>query len=107
MNKENKLIEKLHKSFTLKNLSLKSSTIDTVIKEYNKAFMNILLEDGCIDINNGLHLEVVQLEKRIHVLRGIAYEGTRDYKLKATMSNEFYKKLDEYYSDLKKGLLDD
>lgn len=100
MTKPNVAIERFIESPKIKNLGITRETALDILKEYNDVAIGVLLENGYIDLGNGLHLEIVKISDRVHVLRGTVYKSTRQYKLKATMGEDIYKRVDEYYNSL-------
>lgn len=104
MKDNNSVIDKLMISPRIKNLGLKRETVIDILKEYNDVAFNTLLENGHIELGNGMIIEVVQLIDRVHVLRGTPYKSNRRYKLKLTMEDVVYKKIEEYYNKLQEEI---
>lgn len=103
--KNDLVIEKLMTNSRIKNLGLKKESIIDILKAYNEIAFNILLEKGQIELGNGITIEVVQLIDRVHVLRGVSYKSSRKYKLKLTMEDAVYEKIEEYYNRLQEEIL--
>lgn len=98
------ILDKLMNSPRVKNLGLKKDSIIDILKNYNDIAFDSLLENGYINLGNGMILEVVQLTDRVHVLRGVSYCSTRKYKLKLTLEDEPYNKIEEYYNKLQEAI---
>jgi hypothetical protein len=103
--KDNNVIDKLMNSPRIKNLGLKKETVVDILKTYNEVAFNTLLENGHIELGNGMIIEVVKLIDRVHVLRGTPYKSSRRYKLKLTMEDIVYKRIEEYYNKLQEEIL--
>lgn len=102
--KDNQVVSKLMNSPRIKNLGLKQESVVDILKAYNDIAFDTLLENGFIELGNGLIIEVVRLLDRVHVLRGTTYKSSRKYKLKMTMEDEVYRKIDEYYTRLQEEI---
>lgn len=102
--KDNTTITKLMQSPRIKNLGLKQEAIVDILRIYNDILLNELFENGRLEVGNGMTLEVVQLLDRVHVLRGVSYKSSRKYKLKLTMEEDLYQKIEEYYDRLKEEI---
>lgn len=102
--KDDKILEKLMSDPKIRNLGLKEEVISSIINSYNDRVLDSLLENGHIEINNGMNIEVVRLISRVHVLRGVEYHSNRKYKLKLTMEENLYEKIEKYYDDLEKEI---
>ena len=100
----NNVIDKLMNSPRIKNLGLKKESVIDILRDYNEIALNNLLENGHIELGNGMIIEVVQLIDRIHVLRGTPYKSSRKYKLKLTMEDNIYQKIEEYYTKLQEDI---
>lgn len=105
MSKDNGVLSKLMNSPSVKNIGLKQEAVTNILKAYNDIAIESLLENGYIELGNGMIIEVVQLVDRVHVLRGTPYKSTRKFKLKLTLEDRFYKKIEEYYDRLKEEIL--
>lgn len=103
--KENKLIDKLMKSARIKGLGLKREAVESILKEYEEIAFKSLLENGYVDIGNGMTIEIIRISDRVHVLRGVTYKSTRKYKLKLTMMENIYNRIESYYDELEKEIL--
>lgn len=99
------MIDILMKEPQIKNLGLKRESIIDILSSYNNIVMKNLLDNGNIELGNGMVLEVVQLLDRVHVLRGVPYKNSRKYKLKLTMGDNIYKMIEEYYDKLQEDIL--
>lgn len=99
------ILDSLMESPRIRNLGLKEETISDILKVYNNIIIDILLENGTIDLNNGIVLDVVHLLDRVHTLRGINYPNTRKFKLRVTLTDELYKKIEDYYNKLKEDIM--
>ena len=99
------ITEELMDSNSIKNLGLKKDTVEDILSIYNNIIITKLLDNGYIELNNGMIIEVVQLLDRVHVLRGVSYNSNRKYKLKLTMTDDLYKKIEEYYNRLQEEIL--
>lgn len=102
--KDNGIIEKLMNSPRIKSLGLKREAVEDIIKSYDNIMIDTLLENGHVELDSGLIIEIVRLLSRVHVLRGISYESNRKYKLKLTMEDSIYKKIEEYYDRLQEEI---
>lgn len=103
--KDNDLIEKLMCNPRIKNLGLKKESVVDILKAYNRIAIDTLLENGNVELGNGMSIEIVKLIDRVHVLRGTPYKSSRKYKLKLTMDNTIYKQIEEYYDRLLEDIL--
>lgn len=101
-NKE--LLDRLMEDSKIKRSGLTPEVIKYIIKTYNDTSLDMLLENGHVELGNDMILEVVQLTDRVHVLRGTPYKSNRKYKLKLTMEDTVYKKIEEYYDRLKQEI---
>lgn len=86
------------------NLGIKKESLIALLKLYNDITLRKLLENGRIEIGNGMILEVVQLLDRVHVLRGTPYSSNHKYKLKLTMEESIYKTIENYYNKLEEEI---
>lgn len=102
--KENNILDKLMETPRIKNLGLKKGSILNILEAYNNIAFDYMLENGYVELGNGMTLEIVQLSDRVHVLRGIPYKNSRKYKLKLTMEDTVYRKIEEYYSKLQEEI---
>lgn len=98
------LLMKLFSSPKIKSLGVKKEVVFHILKEYNDIAMRHLLENGHIELENGMIIEIVQLLDRVHVLRGTTYKNNRKYKLKLTMEESLYNKIEDYYEQLKEDI---
>lgn len=105
MSNENTVIDSLMNHPRIKSLGLRRETILDILKLYNDTAFKHLLDNGHIELGNGMIIEVVQLLDRVHVLRGTVYKSSRKYKLKLTMEDSVYKKIEEYYNQLQEDIL--
>lgn len=103
--KDNEILDELMQSAIVKSLGLKKEVVLSILKTYNDVAFNNLLENGHLELGNGMIVEVVQLIDRVHVLRGVPYKSSRKYKLKLTMEDTVYKKIEDYYDQLKQEIL--
>lgn len=101
---ENTLIDHMMSHPRIKSLGLKKEAISDILKVYNDVTFSSLLENGHIELGNGMIIEVVKLIDRVHVLRGIPYKSSRKYKLKLTMEDIIYKQIEEYYDKLQEEI---
>lgn len=99
------VLSKLMKSHRVRSLGLKEESLTSIIDSYESALLETLLDNGHIDLGNDIILEVVPLIDRVHVLRGVAYKSNRKYKLKITMGDELYERIENYYDKLKEDIL--
>lgn len=99
------LINKLMNTPHLRNLGLKKEIVESIVDDYNEILLDELLEKGHIELKNGMNIEIVRLIDRVHVLRGITYKSNRKYKLKLTMEDILYKKIEEYYDKLQEDIM--
>lgn len=99
------VLNKLMKHPKVRNLGLKPEAVKAILKAYNDVATTALLENGHIELGNGIIIDVVQLINRVHVLRGTTYQSSRKYKLKLTMEDRMYKKIEEYYDRLQEDIL--
>lgn len=102
--KNNTVIDDLMNNPKVKNIGLKRETIVSLLKAYEEVAFNSLLDNGRIELGNGMSIEVIQLLERVHVLRGNTYKSSRKYKLKLTMNDEVYKRIEAYYNKLKEEI---
>lgn len=103
--KDNKVLDKLMSNNRIKSLGLKKESIIDILKAYESIAVDHLLENGFIDLGNGITIEVVPLIDRVHVLRGIAYKSSRKYKLKISMEDSIYERVESYYDKLREDIL--
>lgn len=103
--KDNSVLDKLMQNSRVKSLGLTQETILSILKAYGDITLDTLLENGYLELGNGMILEVVQLLDRVHVLRGVSYKSSRKYKLKITMEDSIYKKIEEYYDRLQEEIM--
>lgn len=101
----NDVLDKLMKNSRIKSLGLKRESILDILRVYEELAFQSLLENGRYEVGNGMNLEVVQLLDRVHVLRGIPYKSSRKYKLKLTMEEDIYKRIESYYDTLKEDIM--
>ena len=101
----NAVLDTLMNSPRIKNLGLKKESVAEMLQSYSDLVIESLLENGHIDLFNGMSLDVVQLTSRVHVLRGVPYKSSRKYKLKLTINDNVYKKIEEYYDKLGEDIL--
>lgn len=94
------LLNRLMETPRIRNLGLKKEIVSSIIDSYDDIVLSILLENGHIELDSGMNMEVVKLTDRVHVLRGVSYKSNRKYKLKLTMENRVYDKIEEYYEKL-------
>lgn len=97
---DDQVLNKLMKTSTVRNLGLKEERVKEILDTYHKVLLDELLDNGHVELSNGMNLEIVRLTERVHVLRGIAYSNQRKYKLKLTMMDELYEQVEKYYDDL-------
>ena len=88
----------------IKNLGLRREAIGKILLLYNDLMMRQLIRDSHVELENGFNIEIVPLTPRVHVLRGVTYQSTRNYKLKLTIHSEVYDTINEYYSKFKKEM---
>lgn len=98
--KDDKILESLMNSPRIKSLGLKRESVVDILNTYNSIVLDTLLDTGHVELSNGMIIEVVKLLDRVHVLRGISYKSSRKYKLKLTMEDILYRKIEEYYDRL-------
>ena len=103
--KDNGVLSKLMESPRVKSLGLTQESVSDILQSYDDIVFNTLLQNGYIELGNGLIIEIVYILDRIHVLRGIPYKSSRKYKLKLTMEDQVYKKIEEYYDKLQEEIL--
>lgn len=101
---KNNTIDKVMSHPSIKNLGLTKESILNILSVYDEAVLTDLLENGHIELGNGMIIEVVRLIDRVHVLRGTTYKSNRKYKLKLTMEEILYKKIEEYYDRLQEDI---
>lgn len=94
------LLNRLMETPRIRNLGLKKEIVSSILDSYDDIVLSILLENGHIELDSGMNMEVVKLTDRVHVLRGVSYKSNRKYKLKLTMENRVYDKIEEYYEKL-------
>lgn len=99
------VLEKMMRSPRIRNLGLKEESVLSILEAYESASLETLLDNGHIDLGNDVILEVVPLLDRVHVLRGVAYKANRKYKLKITMGDQLYNKIEEYYDRVREEIL--
>ena len=98
--KDDKTLESLMNSPRIKSLGLKKESVIDIVNTYHSIVLETLLDTGHVELSNGMIIEVVKLIDRVHVLRGVSYKSSRKYKLKLTMEDILYKKIEEYYDRL-------
>lgn len=103
--KDNKVLETLMNSPRVKSMGLKQESVSDILKIYDNIVIDALLENGHIELSNGMIIEIVKLLDRVHVLRGVSYKSSRRYKLKLTMEDFLYRKIEEYYDRLGEDIL--
>ena len=99
------VLEKMMNSPKIKSLGLREESVLSIIEAYESAALETILENGHSDLGNGAILEVVPLIDRVHVLRGVAYRANRKYKLKITLGDDLYEKIEKYYDQLREDIL--
>ena len=99
MNNE-ELVDRLVNSPSIRNSGLKREFIEKILDSYRDHLVDIMLENGYINLGNGFIIEIVKLTERVHVLRGVSYKSSRKYKLKLSMEESIYKKIESYYEGL-------
>lgn len=97
-------LDKLMELSRIRNLGIKKEAVHTILQLYEDIVFRTLLENGHIELENGIIVDVVQLLDRVHVLRGVSYKSSRKYKLKLTMEDKIYKRIEEYYDTLKESI---
>lgn len=102
--KSNSLVDKLVNDSSIRRLGLKKESVLDIINSYNDIILDTLLENGSVSLDNGIIIEIVQLLDRVHVLRGVSYKSSRKYKLKLTMEDKIYSKIEEYYDKLQEDI---
>ena len=102
--KNEKISKALMETPTIRNLGIKEEIVDSIINSYNDILLKVLLDSGFVNLDNGMHIEIVKLTERVHVLRGVTYQSNRKYKLKLTMEEELYKKIEDYYDRLQEEI---
>lgn len=102
--RDEKIIERLMNTKSIRNLGVKKEIVESIIQSYNDIALTELLDKGHIELSNGMNIEVVKLIDRVHVLRGIPYKSNRKYKLKLTMEDILYKKIEAYYDKLQEEI---
>lgn len=99
------LVDELMNTKKVKSLGLKRESVVEILESYSDIALDKLLENGHVELGNGLIIEVVQLLERVHVLRGVTYKSSRKYKLKLTMEDKIYNRIEEYYNKLKEDIM--
>lgn len=89
----------------IRNLGLREEIVASIIQSYSDRAIKVLLDNGYINLDNGMYIEVVKLTDRVHVLRGVPYQSTRKYKLKLSMDESLYNKIEKYYDALQEEIL--
>ena len=100
-----KILSTLSSNPDIKRLGLSESSLVAILDSYNDILIDNLLENGRIEVGNGLIIEVVKLLDRVHVLRGTTYKSNRKYKLKLTMEDRVYDKIESYYNKLQEDIM--
>lgn len=95
-----KVLDSLMNDPSIRRARTDKDSIIKIIDIYNEMLLESLLENGRIELGNGLIIEVVKLLDRVHVLRGTTYKSNRKYKLKLTMEDRVYEKIESYYNKL-------
>ena len=103
--KDNKVLDSLMTNPRIKSMGLKKETVADILKAYNSIVIDTLMENGHIELDNGMIIEIVKLLDRVHVLRGVSYKSSRKYKLKLTMEEVLYRRIEEYYDQLGEDIL--
>lgn len=98
--KNDKVITELMSSPIIKSLGIRQDVVENILDTYHDIVLKQLVAAGHIELSNGMNLEVVKLTNRVHVLRGVSYQNTRKYKLKLTMDEDLYAKVEKYYETL-------
>lgn len=99
------LVDKLMNSNRIRNLGLKEGTVIEILESYDSIILDTLLENGVVNLGNGITIDVVHLLDRVHTLRGIPYPNTRKFKLKVTLDDNLYNRIADYYNKLKEDIL--
>lgn len=102
--KNSDLLSKLMQTPRIKSLGLKEESVSDILSAYANIAFETLLENGKLDVGEDITLEIVQLVERVHVLRGVRYPANRKYKLKITMEDDLYKKIESYYERLREEI---
>lgn len=87
-------------SSVIKSRRMTSKEVATLIADYHKAVLSVLLDNGYVMISENLRIAIVRLKDRQYVLRGNSYTNHRKFKLKMTPYSEIYNKIEEYYTSL-------
>lgn len=93
-------ISKLKNSKIVRGIGLTEDTVRSLVEEYHNLVIASILENGYYSAGENLCIEVVPITPRIHVLRNKTYRSTRRYKLKITIGDDIYKKIEESYDSL-------
>lgn len=70
-------------------------------EQYSETLVEFLVQNGYVQINEDLRLEVIPIQPRHYVLKGNKYNSSRSYKLKASMGNPIYDKVVERYDQFR------
>lgn len=104
MSNDKAILDTLMNDPKIRNLGLKEEIVSSIIESYSNIAIEELLNNGYLSLNNGMYFEVVKLTDRVHVLRGVPYQSTRKYKLKLSMDESLYSKIEKYYDKLQEDI---
>lgn len=96
---QEKVISKLRSTGS----TLSDEDIISVINTYRESLIETMVENGHTYVTNDVRLEIVKIQPRRYVLRGVEYNSMRTYKIKADMGNATYKKVEDFYNSILGG----
>jgi len=94
---ENEVLENMMNSSAIRDIGLTKDGVKRFIKAYKDSILETLLDNGYVCLDEDIRIEIVRLTKRIHKLRGVNYEGSRNFKLKLSIGNPIHDKICEQY----------
>lgn len=100
MGNYSRVIDKVVENPKIKNSGLKREVLETILDIYNEATFDVLVNEGYVDIGDYYKAELVKIQPRIHVLRGVEYRSRRNYKLRAYLQPRTYQIVEDFYSEL-------
>lgn len=96
-------VDKVISKLESEGISLPSETVSHIVDLYKDSLIETMIENGHTYVNDDIKLEIVSIQPRRYVLRGIEYSSTRTYKVKANIGEPVYKKISEFYDSVLGG----
>lgn len=98
MSNYEKVLSKVLESSKVRSIGLRKEIIEELIGIYNKSVVEVMIDEGFVDIDEYCRIEIVKTQSRVHVLRGKEYSSTRTYKLRTHMHDNLYRCVKDSYS---------